>query len=357
MPPPEGVGAGALCPPRASRALKLLVLGGTRFLGRHFVDAALAAGHEVTTFTRGRTPPLWGDAVTGLAGDRDPAIAPGLGALEVGEWDGVVDTSGYLPRHVRAAADMLEGRVAHYLFVSSLSVYSDASRADQNEDAVLAPLADPGSEDVAANYGALKAVCEHEVRSVFGERASIVRPGLIVGPHDPTDRFSYWVARFLHPELLGNRGPAAVVPAPPSRPVQFIDARDLAHWMLDLALARVSGVFNACTPPREWTMGALVEALVSRGSDVVPTWVGDGALVAGSVEPWTELPLWIPQSDSAMSGFMEFACAKAQAHGLCFRPLEETLDDTAAWLAARDNSAAWTRTLSAAKERLLVQGG
>ncbi len=336
--------------------MKLLVLGGTRFLGRHFVDAALAAGHEVTTFTRGRDPPPWGDAVTRLVGDRDPDAAPGLAALDVGEWDGVVDTSGYLPRHVRAAATMLEERVAHYLFVSSISVYAAASRADQDEDAVLASLADPKSEDIPANYGALKAACEREVRAVFGERATIVRPGLIVGPHDPTDRFSYWVARFMCPQLLGDRGAAAVVPAPPPRPIQFIDARDLANWMLDLALARVPGVFNACTPPRAWTIGALVDALVSRGSEVVPTWVGEAALVAGGVEPWTELPLWIPQSDSAMAGFMEFACARAQAHGLCFRPLEATLDDTAAWLAARDNSGAWTRTLSAAKERLLLHG-
>ena len=335
--------------------MKLLVLGGTRFLGRHFVDAALAGGHDVTIFTRGREPIPWGDAVTRLVGNRDPDTAPGLDALAAGEWDGVVDTSGYLPRHVRAAAATLDGRVAHYLFVSSLSVYADASRADQDESAALASLADPASEDVAADYGALKAACEREVRSVFGERAAIVRPGLIVGPHDPTDRFSYWVARFLRPELVGDRGTAAVVPAPHTRPIQFIDARDLASWMLDLALSRTAGVFNACSPPRHWTMGALVDALRSRESAVVPTWIDENALVRCGVEPWTELPLWIPQSDRTMAGFMEFACAKARAHGLCFRPLEETLDDTAAWLSVRDNSAAWTHTLSAARERLLLQ--
>jgi 2'-hydroxyisoflavone reductase len=339
--------------------LKLLVLGGTRFLGRHFVDAALAAGHEVTIFTRGREPTPWGDVVTRLVGNRDPDVAPGLEALDVGEWDGVVDTSGYLPRQVRVAATLLEDRVAHYLFVSSLSVYSDASRADQDESAALAPLSDPASEDVAVHYGALKAACEREAQSVFGERALIVRPGLIVGPHDPTDRFSYWVARFLHPELLGDRDATAVVPAPASRPIQFIDARDLAGWMLDLALARIPGVFNACSPPRRWTMGALIDALESRararGSSVLPMWIDESVLVAAGVEPWTELPLWLPRSDRASSGFMEFSCAKAQAQGLQFRPLDVTLDDTAAWLDTRDNAAAWGRTLSAAKERQLLR--
>ncbi len=334
---------------------KLLVLGGTRFLGRHFVDAALAGGHGITIFTRGREPGPWGDKVTRLVGNRDPDTVPGLGALEAGEWDGVVDTSGYLPRHVHAAAAMLERRVAHYVFVSSLSVYADASRADQDESAALASLADPASEDAAANYGALKAACEREVRSAFGERAAIIRPGLIVGPHDPTDRFSYWVARFLRPELVGDRGAAAVVPAPAARPIQFIDVRDLAQWTLDLVLARTPGVWNAVSPPRQWTMGALIDALRSRGSAVVPTWIDENALVLCGVEPWTELPLWIPQSDRAMAGFMEFACAKARAHGLRFRPLEETLDDTAAWLSARDNSAAWAHTLSADRERLLLQ--
>ena len=193
------------------------------------------------------------------------------------------------------------------------------------------------------------------MRSAFGERAAIIRPGLIVGPHDPTDRFSYWVARFLRPELVGDRGAAAVVPAPAARPIQFIDVRDLAQWMLDLVLARTPGVWNAVSPPRQWTMGALIDALRSRGSAVVPTWIDENALVLCGVEPWTELPLWIPQSDRAMAGFMEFACAKARAHGLRFRPLEETLDDTAAWLSARDNSAAWAHTLSADRERLLLQ--
>ncbi len=339
--------------------MKLLILGGTRFLGRHVAECALARGDDVTLFTRGRSPVPWAGAVTRLEGDRDPAVAPGLAALSAGEWDCVIDTSGYLPRCVRAGVEALSGRAGRYLFVSSMSVYADASRPGQDETASVAELDDPASEDVAAHYGALKAACEAAVRVAFGERAIVVRPGLIVGPHDPTDRFGYWVARFRHPDLLGGRGPKAVVPAPRGRPVQFIDARDLAQWMLDVVAAPVSGDFNACSPPGTWTMGSLVDALARHpdagGGAVTPVWIDDATLLAGGVEPWTELPLWIPESDRESGGFMEFACAKAIAQGLAIRPLESTLDDTAAWLAARDNSGAWRSTLPAAKEQKLLE--
>jgi nucleoside-diphosphate-sugar epimerase len=236
--------------------MKLLVLGGTRFLGRHLVDAALARGHDVTIFTRGVTPLPQGVAVRQLVGNRDPRMAPGLAALAAGEWDAAIDTSGYVPRCVKAAADALAGRVGHYTFVSSLSVYADASRPGIDETAPVAALEDPLSEDVKAHYGALKARCEDEIRAVFRDRAFVVRPGLIVGPFDPTDRFAYWVARFRQPGLLGARGEVAIVPGPRERPVQFIDARDLATWILDGVEAGRAGTFNACSPEGMWTMGA-----------------------------------------------------------------------------------------------------
>jgi 2'-hydroxyisoflavone reductase len=242
--------------------------------------------------------------------------------------------------------------------VSSLSVYVDASEPGQNETAPVAALADPTTEDVAAHYGALKAACEREVAAAFGERATIVRPGLIVGPHDPTDRFAYWVARFLQPEVLGARGPRVVVPAPPSRPIQFIDARDLAEWMIDLAASRIAGTFNATSPPWRHTMGALVDALASlaraAGRTVEPAWTEEAALVAHEVTPWTGLPLWIPESDAGMAGFMSFSVAKALAHGLRFRLLERTLADTAAWLAERDHAAAWRNVMPAEAEAALA---
>ena len=338
--------------------MKLLVLGGTQFLGRHVVEAALSRRYDVTIFTRGRAHVPWGSRVERRAGNRDPGIAPGLGALAEGRWDAVIDTSGYLPRCAGASARMLEDHASHYLFVSSLSVYADGSRAGQDETAPVAELADQASENVTEQYGALKAACERQALAAFGERTTIVRPGLIVGPFDPTDRFSYWVARFLHPELLGERGIDAVVPAPSSRHVQFIDARDLADWMLDLAAARVHGTFNASSPPGRWTFGALVAALEKQcradGGVVAPAWIAEAKLLEHGVVPWTELPLWLPESDAESAGFMSFSCGKAVGHGLRFRPLESTLADTSAWLAQRDNAGAWRHVLSAAKEDALL---
>ena len=339
--------------------MKLLVLGGTRFLGRHFVEAAIKAGHDVTVFTRGVTPSPWTSSrVAHLVGDRDPRKGQGLTALDGRSWDAAIDLSGYVPRCVEASAKLLETKVAHYTFISSMSVYADASRPDLDEATPVAVLADPESEDIMAHYGALKASCEGAVRAAFGERALIIRPGLIVGPHDPTDRFGYWIARFLFPERLGDRPQEAVVPAPASRPVQFIDGRDLASWMLDATVERLDGTFNASSPPRMWTMGMLVDILVaharSAGKRVAPRWIDEAKLTEHGVTPWTELPLWIPATDAESGGFMEFSSAQAVAQGLHVRPLSQTVDDTAAWLAKRDEAKAWKSVLSADKERALL---
>jgi 2'-hydroxyisoflavone reductase len=339
--------------------MKLLVLGGTRFLGRHVVEAARAGGHDVTVFTRGVTASPWSAArVTHLVGNRDPRIEPGLAALAGGEWDAALDMSGYVPRCVAAGAKQLAGKVAHYTFVSSMSVYADSSRPGLDETTPVATMDDPSSEDIMANYGALKARCEDEIRAAFGARALIARPGLIVGPHDPTDRFAYWVARFLRPDCLGARAAAALVPAPPERPVQFIDARDLAQWLLSAALAGTTGTFNACSPAGTWTMGSLVDILVERaralGRPIEPRWIDDATLVRHGVEPWTGLPLWIPATDAESAGFMAFSCARAASQGLRIRALEETVDDTAAWLDTRQAANAWRNVLSADKERELL---
>jgi 2'-hydroxyisoflavone reductase len=339
--------------------MRLLVLGGTRFLGRHTVAAALEGGHEVTVFTRGVTASPWqGTAVTHLVGNRDPRIEPGLAALGAGEWDAAIDCSGYVPRCVAASAQRLANRVGHYAFVSSMSVYADSSRPGQDESAPIATLDDPATEDVLPNYGALKARCEEEVRAAFGGRALIARPGLIVGPHDASDRFAYWVARFLRPDSLGARADRAVVPAPPDRPVQFIDARDIAAWLIASAQSRQPGTFNLASPPGRWTTGQLVAALAERsrrnGRPVAPRWLDDVTLVERGVTPWTGLPLWIPASDAESAGFMEFSCARAFAHGLALRPLEDTIDDTAAWLDTRRDDGAWRNVLSADRERELL---
>ncbi len=334
--------------------MRLLFLGGTKFLGRHAVDAALSRGHAVTIFTRGRSPNHWGARVEARVGERDPSVPPGLAALRNGEWDAVIDTSGYVPRVVGASAELLRGRVRQYQFVSSISVYASGGGADRDESAATGTLDDPATEEVAKYYGPLKAACEDGVRAVFGDAATIVRPGLIVGPNDGTDRFGYWVARFRHPELLGDRPSHAVVPAPRAAPMQFIDVRDLATWMIDMVEAGVGGTFNANSPARYWTMGNVVDALRAHAGAPDATWVDEELLIEQKVEPWTGLPLWIPSTFTDEAGFMEFDCRRAAAAGLRTRPLADTIDATATWLAARDNGAAWKTVLTAAQEREIL---
>jgi 2'-hydroxyisoflavone reductase len=336
--------------------MKLLILGGTRFLGRHVVDAALARGDHVTVFTRGRQPNHWGDAVVTVTGNRDPAVEPGLAALATGTWDTVIDTCGYVPRVVRASAELLAPRVGRYLFVSSISVFTDASKPGLDESSPVGVLEDPATEEVGKHYGPLKAACENVVTEVFGDRALNVRPGLIVGPHDPTDRFGYWVARFVHPRLLGNRADSAVVPLSRERPLQWIDARDLAAFMLDLVAAGAAGTYNATSPAGERTMGMLIDALSAAGGAGAPrvAWTDEAKLIEHKVAPWTGLPLWIPTSFADEAGFMAIDCGKAQAAGLRTRPLAETIADTAAWLAQRDNTAAWKDVLTSDAEREIL---
>lgn len=338
--------------------MRFLVLGGTRFLGRHLVEAAVERGHTVTTFTRGQSPTHEHAAVLPLGGDRDPDKGAGLAAIASGTWDAVFDTSGYVPRIVGASCDLLADRVRRYLFVSSLSVYADTSRPGVTEDAPRATLDDAASEDVAQHYGALKAACEDRVVARYGARATVIRPGLIVGPHDPTDRFTYWVARFTQPQVLGERDAEAAVPAPPGRPIQFIDARDLAQWMVALAERDIAGTYNAISPPRRWTMADLVETLQNyapRGTEPpTPVWVDLPVLRNAGIEPWSELPLWLPQDDPQFDGFFLADDARARETGLVTRALAATVADTSAWLAGKWRPDAWQRVLSVERERRLV---
>jgi 2'-hydroxyisoflavone reductase len=337
--------------------MKLLVLGGTRFLGRHVVDAALARGDDVTIFTRGRLPVPWSGEgrVTALVGDRDPRLAPGLNALERGAWDAVIDCSGYVPRVVEAGARILARRVSRYVFVSSMSVYAKTDRPNLDETTPVATLPDPATEAVMEHYGALKAACEAAVERLLGPRATQVRPGLIVGPFDATDRFGYWVARFVRPRLLGDRPPRAVVPGPRERPVQFIDGRDLAQWLVDIAARDVGGPFNACSGAWRFRMGEFVNALVAASSAPPrPAWIDDEELVANGVTPWVGLPLWLPPSEPDSGGFMTMDCSRAQRAGLSIRPLAATIRDTARWLLERDNAGAWKQVLTAEAERAIL---
>jgi 2'-hydroxyisoflavone reductase len=307
--------------------MDLLVLGGTRFLGRHLAEAALGAGHRVTLFHRGRTGADLFPGAEHVQGDRDG----GLGALAGRRWDAVMDTSGYVPRLVRDSARALAGAAGHYTFVSSISAYAAPIASGSDEDAPLATLADPATETVSGgSYGGLKAACEREVNAAFGDRALIVRPGLIVGPHDSTDRFPYWPRRLA-------RGGDVLAPGTPALPVQVIDARDLAAWMLAMAGRRGAGVCNAVGPATQLTMGECLERVrVAVGSDARLVWVDEPFLLARGVEPWMELPLWVTGEDI---GHSEVNAARARALGLSFRPLEETARDTLAWDLARPEEA------------------
>jgi 2'-hydroxyisoflavone reductase len=317
--------------------VRLLVLGGTAFLGRALVDKALERGHEVTLFNRGRTNPELFPEAERLRGDRNEDLS----ALEGREWDAVVDVATFLPRAVRLATETLRDRVDRYVFVSSISAYADFS-APASEDSPLAQLANPESESIE-DYGPLKAECERLVQEALGERALVVRPGLIVGPHDPTDRFTYW------PRRVAEGGPM-LAPAPPDQPVQFIDVRDLGEWIVAAAESRLSGVYNATGEPT--TFEALLDACMRVSGHTEIVWFPPERLVAAEVGEWMELPLWIVTPEFA--AMQRTDVSKAIRDGLRFRPLEETIRDTLAWDAERTTPRAEGVGLTAERERELL---
>jgi 2'-hydroxyisoflavone reductase len=297
--------------------VKILILGGTKFLGRATVEAALARDHEVTLFNRGETNPELFAEVEKLRGDRAEFNAQ---SVDGRRWDAVVDPSGYLPGVVRRSAEALKDSVDRYLFVSSVSVYADF-REGPNEDSPRAELGDAPIDEMLPeyeNYGSLKALCEDVVWEVFGDRATIVRPGLIVGPHDPTGRFTYWPHRVA-------RGGEVVVPAPPERQVQFVDARDLGAWMVELLERGEHGAFNATRPGVSWE--ELIDSAASAtGSDATPVWIPDEFLTQHEVGEWMELPMWL--ADPEWTGMNQADVSRAQGAGLTHRPLEDTIRGT-----------------------------
>jgi 2'-hydroxyisoflavone reductase len=290
--------------------VRLLLLGGPRFLGRAVADAALARGHELTFFNRGTTNPELYPSVERLRGDR----SGDLGALRGRSWDAVVDTSGYQPRVVRASADVLASS-GLYCFVSSVSVYADFSVA-VDEDSPVAELGElPPDEVTDESYGPLKALCERAVVDAFGDRALVVRPGLITGPHDPTGRFTYWPHRL-------ERGGEVLAPAPPEKATQSIDVRDLGEWIVALCERSLSGTFNATHPGVTW--GELLDTCREvSGTNAEITWVAPEFLTEHGVGQWMELPLWI--HDPALTFADSVDVRRALNEGLAFRPLTETV--------------------------------
>lgn len=314
--------------PKAAKPLRILILGGTGFTGPFQVAYALARGHQVTTFNRGRRPVAeWGDRVEQLVGDRTTGD---LQALAGREWDVCIDNPTSLPYWVRDAGQVLKGKVGHYLFISTISVYADGSEAGIDEDSALAPYrgADAMAEtretlvaDIEGLYGPLKALSEAEARRQFGERVTIVRPGYIVGPRDETDRFTYWPKRVAE-------GGEILVPGDGEDPIQIIDGRDLGEWMIRLAENGTLGTFNACGPDYRMSMDAMIHGChavtggPARFTHVTPAFLD---------EHQASLPIWVPREGSPYSGYGVVSNQRAISAGLSFRPLAETVTDLLGW--------------------------
>lgn len=297
-----------------------MVLGGTRFLGRTFVENALEQGHELTLFNRGQTNPDLFLNVEKLKGDRDGDLA----LLRGRKWDVALDTCGYVPRIVGKSARLLVDSVEQYIFISSISVYADFSKAGLNEESALGKLEDQTIEQVTNDtYGPLKVLCEHAVNEIYSGRATILRCGLIVGPYDPTDRFTYWPVRI-------QRGGEVLAPSPPQAQVQFIDASDLAYFILLLAKKRTEGIFNTTGPAEKISM----EQFLNKCNDVVGdkaslTWVSEEFITGNDAG---HIPVWTPKD---WRGIFQADCTRALRAGLTFRPLVQTIKNTLDWHATR----------------------
>ncbi|HET6695375.1 MAG TPA: NAD-dependent epimerase/dehydratase family protein [Gaiellaceae bacterium] len=302
--------------------MRVLVLGGTLFVGRHLVEASLERGHEVTLFNRGQTDPGLYPELETRHGDR---AAGDLESLREGTWDAVFDTSARVPRWVREAAALLADRVGHYSFVSSCSVYADTTLPGTNESSPVHVLEDETTEEITSAdvYGGLKVLCERELGRALPGRSLAARAGLIVGPYDSSGRFTYWVHRIA-------RGGDVLAPEPRDQPVQLIHGRDLADWLLDMAEKGDSGVYNATGPESPLTMERVLEAIVAEtGSEARLIWADEDYLVENGVEAWSDLPLWVaPGGNPEVANFLAVDVTKAVTTGLKFRPLARTIRDT-----------------------------
>ena len=311
---------------KAKRPLRILILGGTRFIGLHMTALALARGHTLTFFNRGKTKTDRYPEVERIKGDRNGEID----GLKNREWDVVIDNSGYVPRHVRLAAELLAPRVKHYLFVSSISVYPDFS-VPRDETSPVGKLADESIEKVDGDtYGPLKALCEQAVAKALPGRTTILRPGLIVGPDDNTDRFTYWPAR-------AARGGEFIAPGAPADPFQIIDARDLAAFTLNAVENDITGVYNLVSRVNDFKFGELTDACIAaakaqaKPADVPRAiYLPTEFLEEQKVEPWSEMPVWLPAKGEE-AAFAGTSSAAATAKGLTITPLAKTVDDTLAW--------------------------
>jgi nucleoside-diphosphate-sugar epimerase len=320
--------------------MRILIIGGTRFLGRHLVETALARGHEVTLFNRGKSNPDLFPQLETIIGDRETDT----NKLQGRRWDTAIDVAGYLPRIVHLSAQALETSVSRSVFISTISVYPNFKKIGINESDPVGKLEDETVEEITGEtYGPLKALCENVVQEIYGERALIIRPGLIVGPHDPTDRFTYWPVRVA-------RGGDVLAPEEPEALTQIIDVRDLSEFTLKLIEEDASGVYNATGPDYELTMGKILN--VSKqvsGSNANFKWASVEFLNQNNVAPWSDMPAWAPEDEEG-AGFARLDISKAIRAGLRFRPLEETIRDTLEWAGTRPADHAWKAGLTPERE-------
>lgn len=351
-----GATAGAALPllslrelsPRPQAPLKILILGGKGFIGPHMVEYAKARGHQLTLFNRGRTNAHLFPEIENIKGDR--SIPEQVARLKGRKWDVVIDNCGYLPADVKLCAEQLAQQAGQYIFISTVSVY-DSKAARIAEDAPLGRIekGDPMKftrREIGRYYGPLKALCEQEARKAFKDAiCTNVRPGLIVGPRDRSDRFTYWPHRI-------HAGGEILAPGKPEYRTQFVDARDLAGWCIRLAEQRTAGTYNCVGFKGSLSYQELFHGCkVVTGADCSFTWVGDDFLTGNGIRPYTEMPLWIP------GGRSHFVNEAAQAKGMTFRPVGDTIRDTLAWALERDKQGyKWYRTLSREREQALLAG-
>ncbi|MCP3903786.1 MAG: NAD-dependent epimerase/dehydratase family protein [Planctomycetes bacterium] len=332
----------------AREKLDLLILGGTGFLGPHVVEAALARGHRMTLFNRGRTNTHLFPEQEKLRGDRDPRKGDGLTALEGRDWDAVVDTSGYFPRMVSASAGMLAKRVRQYVFVSSISAYADTSKPGIDETAPAATMDDETLEefgDQFQHYGALKVLCEQAAERAMPGRTTNVRPGLIVGPRDNVPRFTYWPVRI-------EKGGEVLAPGDPGDPVQYIDVRDLADFIVSTIEDRTVGVFNATGPTTPTNIAEMLYGCKAvAGPTATFTWCDADFLTEQGVQGWSHVPVWVPPRGES-GGMHRISVAKAVAAGLTSRSLADTVRATLDWYHAwpADTPFRWRGGVSAERE-------
>ncbi|MEL0035213.1 MAG: NAD-dependent epimerase/dehydratase family protein [Gammaproteobacteria bacterium] len=310
---------------KAAKPLKILMLGGTGFLGPHTVQYAIDRGHEVTLFNRGRSKENLFPELEKLIGNRDPEVDAGLSALKGRKWDCVIDTSSYVPRIAGASAQLLKGQCEQYLMISTISVYSQFSQLNMDESAAVGTLDDPTVETVdGATYGPLKAYSEQAVTEQFGAGATILRPGLIVGPRDRTDRYSYWPVR-------ASRGGDMLCPGNGSDLVQYIDVRDLAEFIVHCLEQKTTGIFNTISDSKTETVKDMVDTCIEvSGADTNAVWADTDFLTEQGVRPWADMPVWVPNAGE-MAGLSQIDVSRAFAAGMKIRDRKETALDTLNW--------------------------